>query len=231
MVADPVKSAGCKINTNVVLERKDMARYVGPQCRLCRREGEKLFLKGFRCETAKCAITKRKYPPGQFSWGRGKLSKYGIQFREKQKVKRFYGVLERQFRNCFRKAEKQKGNTGDNLLVMLERRLDNVVHLLTFAHSRKSARQLVLHGNVTVNDKKVDIASFLVKVGDVIRPKNSERSRKFVHDNAEVLKSRKIPSWLEFRQDALEGVVTQLPNRDDISVSVQEQLIIELCSK
>ena len=130
-----------------------------------------------------------------------------------------------------KKAEKQKGNTGDNLLVMLERRLDNVVHLLTFAHSRKSARQLILHGNVTVNDKKVDIASFLVKVGDVIRPKNSERSRKLVQDNAEALKSRKIPSWLEFRQDALEGAVTQLPNRDDISVSVQEQLIIELCSK
>ncbi|MBM4054056.1 MAG: 30S ribosomal protein S4 [Planctomycetes bacterium] len=208
-----------------------MARYVGPQCRLCRREGEKLFLKGIRCETAKCAITKRKYPPGQFSWGRGKLSKYGIQFREKQKMKRFYGILEKQFRNYFRKAEKQKGNTGDNLLIMLERRLDNVVHLLSFAHSRKSARQLILHGHITVNDKKVDIPSLLVRVGDVIKSKNREKSRKFIQDNVESLKSKKIPSWLEFRQDALEGVVKQLPTRDDISASVQEQLIIELCSK
>jgi small subunit ribosomal protein S4 len=208
-----------------------MARYIGPQCRLCRREGEKLFLKGMRCDTVKCAITKRKYPPGQFTWGRGKLSKYGLQFREKQKVKRFYGILERQFRNYFEKAERQKGNTGENLLNMLERRLDNVVYLLSFAPSRKSARQLIQHGHITVNNKKVDIASYLVKVGDVVKPKNSEISQNMVKANIELAKGRNIPAWMQFRADTLEGVVTQLPTREDISVPVQEQLIVELCSK
>lgn len=208
-----------------------MARYVGPQCRLCRREGEKLFLKGIRCDTVKCAITKRKYPPGQSTWGRGKLSKYGIQFREKQKTKRFYGVLERQFRNYFRKAERQKGNTGDNLLVMLERRLDNVLCLALFAASRKSARQLILHGNITVNNKKVDIGSYLVKVGDVIKPKNTETILNIVKANMESLKGRNIPVWMEFKAEIPEVVVTQLPVREDISVSVHEQLIVELCSK
>ncbi len=208
-----------------------MARYVGPQCRLCRREGEKLFLKGIRCDTVKCAITKRKYPPGQFAWGRGKLSKYGIQFREKQKTKRFYGVLERQFRNYFRKAERQKGNTGDNLLVMLERRLDNVLCLAFFAASRKSARQLILHGHITVNNKKVDIGSYLVKVGDVIKPKNTETTLNIVKANIESLKGRNIPAWMEFKAEIPEVVVTQLPAREDISVSVHEQLIVELCSK
>jgi len=208
-----------------------MARYVGPQCRLCRREGEKLFLKGIRCDTVKCAITKRKYPPGQFTWGRGKLSKFGIQFREKQKTKRFYGVLERQFRNYFRKAERQKGNTGDNLLVMLERRLDNVLCLALFAASRKSARQLILHGNVTVNNKKVDIGSYLVKVGDVIKPRNTETILNIVKANMESLKGRNIPAWMEFKAEIPEVVVTQIPTREDISVSVQEQLIVELCSK
>ena len=208
-----------------------MARYVGPQCRLCRREGEKLFLKGIRCDTVKCAITKRKYPPGQFAWGRGKLSKYGIQFREKQKTKRFYGVLERQFRNYFRKAERQKGNTGDNLLVMLERRLDNVLCLAFFAASRKSARQLILHGHITVNNKKVDIASYLVKVGDVIKPKNTETTLNIVKANIESLKGRNIPAWMEFKAEIPEVVVTQLPARENISVSVHEQLIVELCSK
>lgn len=208
-----------------------MARYIGPQCRLCRREGEKLFLKGMRCDTVKCAITKRKYPPGQFTWGRGKLSKYGIQFREKQKVKRFYGILERQFQNYFGRAERQKGNTGENLLNMLERRLDNVVYLLSFAASRKSARQLILHGHITVNNKKVDIASYLVKVGDVIKPKNSEVSQNIVKANIELVKGRNLPAWIQFKADTLEGMVTQLPTREDISVPVQEQLIVELCSK
>ncbi|KAA0242066.1 MAG: 30S ribosomal protein S4 [Candidatus Brocadia sp. AMX2] len=208
-----------------------MARYIGPQCRLCRREGEKLFLKGMRCDTVKCAITKRKYPPGQFTWGRGKLSKYGIQFREKQKVKRFYGILERQFRNYFRRAERQKGNTGENFLNMLERRLDNVVYLLFFAASRKSARQLILHGHIMVNNKKVDIASYLVKVGDVIKPRNNEVSQNIVKANIELVKGRNLPAWVQFKADALEGVVTQLPTREDISVPVQEQLVVELCSK
>lgn len=208
-----------------------MARYIGPQCRLCRREGEKLLLKGIRCDTVKCAITKRKYPPGQFTWGRGKLSKYGIQFREKQKTKRFYGILERQFRNYYRKAEKQKGNTGENLLTMLERRLDNVVYLLSLATSRKNARQIILHGHITVNNKKVDIASYLVKVGDVIKPRNNETSLNIVKANLELIQGRNIPAWIDFRPEIPEGVVTQLPTREDISAHVQEQLIVELCSK
>ncbi|MBE7446312.1 MAG: 30S ribosomal protein S4 [Planctomycetia bacterium] len=208
-----------------------MARYVGPQCRLCRREGEKLFLKGIRCDTVKCAIVKRKHPPGQFTWGRGKLSKYGIQFREKQKVKRFYGILDRQFKNYFKKAERQKGNTGENLLAMLERRLDNVVHLLCFAPSRKNARQLILHGHILVNEKKVDIGSYLVKAGDIVKPKNKEISQNIVKANIELVKGRNIPAWIQVRADTLEGVVTQLPVREDISVSAQEQLIVELCSK
>lgn len=208
-----------------------MARYVGPQCRLCRREGEKLFLKGIRCDTVKCAITKRKYPPGQFTWGRGKLSKYGIQFREKQKLKRFYGILDRQFQNYFKKAERQKGNTGENLLAMLERRLDNVVYLLSFAPSRKSARQLILHGHILVNDKKVDIGSYLVKTGDIVRPKSKEITQNIVKANIELVKGRNIPAWIKSRADTLEGVVTQLPAREDISASAQEQLIVELCSK
>lgn len=208
-----------------------MARYVGPQCRLCRREGEKLFLKGIRCDTVKCAITKRKYPPGQFTWGRGKLSKYGIQFREKQKLKRFYGILDRQFQNYFKKAERQKGNTGENLLAMLERRLDNVVYLLSFAPSRKSARQLILHGHILVNDKKVDIGSYLVKMGDIVRPKSKEITQNIVKANIELVKGRNIPAWIQSRADTLEGVVTQLPAREDISASAQEQLIVELCSK
>ncbi|MEK6558509.1 MAG: 30S ribosomal protein S4 [Planctomycetota bacterium] len=208
-----------------------MARYIGPQCRLCRREGEKLFLKGIRCDTVKCAVTKRKYPPGQFTWGRGKLSKYGIQFREKQKTKRFYGMLERQFQNYIQKAERQKGNTGESLLIMLERRLDNVLYLLSYAPSRKAARQLIRHGHVTVNDKKVNIPSYLVRVGDVIKPKNCETSLNIIKANIELLKGRNIPAWIESRADVPEGVVTQLPTREDVSIPVQEQLIIELCSK
>lgn len=208
-----------------------MARYVGPQCRLCRREGEKLFLKGIRCDTAKCAITKRKYPPGQFTWGRGKLSKYGVQFREKQKVKRFYGILEEQFKNYYEKAEKQKGNTGENLFVMFERRLDNVLYLLSFAASRKNARQIIRQGHITVNDKRVDIPSSLVRVGDVIKPKNVEASINLVKANIELVKGRSVPAWIEYKADIPEGVVTQLPTREDISVSAQEQLIVELCSK
>jgi len=208
-----------------------MARYLGPQCRLCRREGEKLFLKGIRCETPKCAITKRKYPPGQFAWGRGKLSKYGVQFREKQKTKRFYGILERQFQNYYLKAERQKGHTGENLLIMLERRLDNVVQLISFASSRKNARQLIRHGHITVNNKRVNIPSYLVKAGDVIRPNTSDASQNIVKSNIELVKSRNTPAWIELKLDVPEGVVTQLPTREDISILVQEQLIVELYSK
>ncbi|MCF6158102.1 MAG: 30S ribosomal protein S4 [wastewater metagenome] len=208
-----------------------MARYADPKCRLCRREGEKLFLKGIRCETVKCGVTRRKYPPGKSSWSRGKLSKYGFQFREKQKLKRFYGILERQFRNYYEKAEKQKGNTGENLLNMLERRLDNVLYLISFAPSRANARQIIRHGHITVNDKKVDIPSYLVKAGDVVKPRNVESSLNIIKQNIELVRGRNIPAWIDFRGDEQGGVVTQLPNRDDVSVPIQEQLIVELCSK
>ncbi|MGQ3685036.1 MAG: 30S ribosomal protein S4 [Candidatus Loosdrechtia sp.] len=208
-----------------------MARYVGPQCRLCRREGEKLFLKGTRCDTVKCGITRRKFPPGRYTWSKGKLSKYGVQFREKQKVKRFYGILESQFRNYYRKAERQKGNTGENLLNMLEKRLDNVLYLIAFAASRSQARQIIRHGHITVNDKKVDIPSYLVRVGDVIKVKNNESSQNIIRSSIDQVKGRTLPGWIDFRGDTLEGIVAQHPTREDISVPVQEQLIIELCSK
>lgn len=234
MVVDQEKNAEYKHDSdrkNEVRERNNMARYVGPQCRLCRREGEKLFLKGIRCDTVKCGISKRKYPPGQSSWGKGKLSKYGVQFREKQKLRRFYGILERQFANYYRKAEKQKGNTGENLLTLLERRIDNALYLISFATSRANARQIIRHGHITVNGRKVDVPSYLLKVGDVIKPKNAELSQNIIKSNIELVKGRNIPAWIDFRNDTLEGVVTQLPMRDDISVPIQEQLIIELCSK
>ncbi len=231
MVVGQGKNVGYKWVFSEVLERNGMARYVGPQCRLCRREGEKLFLKGIRCDTVKCAVTKRKYPPGQFTWGRGKLSKYGTQFREKQKMKRFYGILESQFRNCFKKAERQKGNTGENMLAMLERRLDNVMYLLSFATSRQNARQCVRNGHITVNDKKVDIASYLVDVGDVIKAKSDETSQNVIKANFEMVKGRNVPAWIELKTDTMEGRVIQLPTREDISANVQEQLIVELCSK
>lgn len=231
MVVGQGKNVEYKWVFSEVLERNGMARYVGPQCRLCRREGEKLFLKGIRCDTVKCAVTKRKYPPGQFTWGRGKLSKYGTQFREKQKMKRFYGILEGQFRNYFKKAERQKGNTGENMLAMLERRLDNVLYLLSFATSRQNARQCVRNGHITVNDKKVDIASYLVDVGDVIKAKNDEASQNVIRANFEMVKGRNVPAWIELKTDTMEGRVIQLPTREDVSANVQEQLIVELCSK
>lgn len=208
-----------------------MARYIGPQCRLCRRQGEKLFLKGTRCETAKCSITKRKYPPGQHGWGRKKLTKYALQFREKQKLKRFYGVLEQQFKNYFRKADQKKINTGEYLLQMLERRLDNVVYLLLFASSRKHARQLVCHGHIAVNGKKVDIPSYLVKVGAVITPANKEDIINLIKTNVEGNKGRNIPSWLGSGTNGLEGHVVQLPTREDVSIHVQEQLVTDVCSR
>lgn len=208
-----------------------MARITGTQCKLCRREGEKLFLKGARCETAKCSLTRRKYVPGQHIRSRRKMSKYGIQFREKQKLKRFYGVLERQFRKYFSKAEKKKLNTGEYLLQLLERRLDNVVFLLTFAFSRSHARQLISHGHITVNGKRVDIASYSLKAGDIIKPANKEAVTNLIKGYVEGNKGRSIPSWLDFNKEGLEGRVLQLPTRDDISVNVQEQLVVEVCSR
>ena len=209
-----------------------MARHIDPKCRLCRREGVKLYLKGYRCETAKCSIAKRRgVPGGRMSKRVRKLSSYGIHFREKQKLKRFYGVFERQFRNYYYKAERKEGNTGENLLILLERRLDNVLYYFGYGHSRSHARQVINHGHITVNGRKVDIPSFLVKQGDVIKPVNKEDDINMIKMNVESNKDRKQPSWLDRGDDGLDARVLQLPNRDEVSIDIQEQLVIELCSK
>jgi small subunit ribosomal protein S4 len=209
-----------------------MARYVGPVCRLCRREGIKLFLKGERCYTEKCAIEKRNLPPGQHGKARkAKLVGYGLQLREKQKVKRIYGVLENQFRRYFEEASRIRGNTGVTLLQSLERRLDNVVYRLGLATSRAQARQLVRHGHFQVNGRKVDIPSFAVRAGDevIVRAK-SQKNAAIVHAMEEV-KGRGIPEWLLFDPAKVGGRVSSVPTRDQINLPVQEQLIVELYSK
>jgi small subunit ribosomal protein S4 len=208
-----------------------MARYTGPVCRLCRRDGLKLFLKGTRCDTPKCAIERRENPPGQQAQRRGKLTDYGQHLREKQKVKHYYGVLERQFRRYFQAALKGKGNTGDALMTLLERRLDNVVHRLGFGQSRAQARQMIRHGHITVNGRRVDIPSYQIRVGDVIRAKNQSKSLDLIR-GAMAENARDVPDFLS-RSDAQipEGIVGRLPAVDDISIPVQTQLIVELCSR
>ena len=206
-----------------------MARYTGPSCRLCRREGQKLFLKGERCYGSKCALEKRNYAPGQHGQNRKKQSEYGNQLREKQKAKRFYGVQETQFRNMFEKAANKQGKTGENLLIMLETRLDNVVFRLGFAASRKEARQLVTHGHFTINGKKADIPSMEVKAGDVIAVKSkSQQSPKFKE-----VKDMQItvPAWMDVDVNKLEGKILALPTRDQIDTPIAEHLIVELYSK
>ena len=209
-----------------------MARYIGPVCRLCRREGMKLFLKGERCYTEKCAIEKRNFAPGQHGKTRKqKLAGYGVQLREKQKVKRTYGVLESQFRRYFEAADRQKGVTGELLLQMLERRLDNVVYRLGFATSRAQARQLVRHGHFLVNGKKVDIPSFSVKIGDTIAVKpGSVENTTIVHAREEV-KGRGVAPWVDMDSSGLQARVSSIPTREQINLPVQEQLIVELYSK
>ncbi len=200
-------------------------------CRICRRENIKLYLKGERCYSDKCAVERRSYPPGQHGQGRAKFSGYGVQLREKQKVKRMYGLREKQFRNFFANAEKQKGITGTNLLVMLERRLDNMVYRLGFGNSRNEARQLVRHGHFQVNGHKVNIPSYLVEVGDVIELR--EKSRKIVRitESLEGVARRGVPAWLELEKDQFRGRVVALPSREDLTMPVKEQLIVELYSK
>ncbi len=209
-----------------------MGRYTGPSCRLCRREGEKLYLKGERCYSEKCALERKPYIPGQHGRGRrGKPSEYGAQLREKQKAKRIYGVLERQFRNYFEKAERQPGITGENLLVLLERRLDNVVYRLGFAGSRPEARQLITHGHFLLNGRKVNIPSILVKVGDVIQVRErSKESPKFKELQAQAA-YKTPPEWLEVDVDNLSGRVLALPRRDQIDSPIAEHLIVELYSR
>jgi small subunit ribosomal protein S4 len=206
-----------------------MARYTGPNCRLCRREGQKLFLKGERCYSGKCAIDKRNYAPGQHGQSRKKISEYGLQLREKQKAKRFYGMLETQFRNLFDKAAKRKGMTGENLLIMLETRLDNTIFRMGFASSRKEARQLVTHGHFTLNGKKVDIPSLEVKAGDVIKVKEkSQNSPKFKEIKDMAIS---VPAWITVDVEKLEGKVVAIPRREDIDTPIAEHLIVELYSK
>ena len=208
-----------------------MARYIESVCRLCRRENLKLFLKGERCYSDKCAFERRSYPPGQHGQGRVKFSSYGVQLREKQKVKRMYGLLEKQFRNFFAKAERQKGITGTNLLILLERRLDNMVYRLGFATSRSEARQLVRHNHFTVNGQKVNIASYLVKVGDVIELREKSRKIGKIGESLEGVARRGLPSWLELDKEHYRGRVVALPAREDLTMPIREQLIVELYSK
>jgi len=206
-----------------------MARYTGSSCRLCRREGQKLFLKGERCYSVKCALEKRNYPPGQHGQGRKKISEYGRQLREKQKAKRFYGLQETQFRNLFDKAAKRKGVTGENLLIMLEMRMDNVVFRLGFASSRKEARQLVTHGHFTVNGRKLDIPSAMLSPGDVVKVKEKSTSSPKFKEIKDMAIS--VPSWVAVEVEKLEGKVIAMPRREDIDTPVAEHLIVELYSK
>jgi small subunit ribosomal protein S4 len=209
-----------------------MARYTASSCRVCRREGTKLFLKGQRCYTEKCGFDKRSYAPGQHGKGqRIKLSNYGLQLREKQKVKKIYGILERQFRKYFQTASRSRGITGSKLLELLERRLDNVIFRACFASSRPGARQIVMHGHVLVNDRKVDIPSFSVKAGDIVVIKPKEKTVKRIKDYVEKLKDRPYPTWIDVDKEGLRLKITRLPERSDMAADIKEQLIVELYSK
>jgi small subunit ribosomal protein S4 len=208
-----------------------VARYSDPVCRLCRREGMKLFLKGDRCFKDKCAIERRNYAPGQHGRRRSKVLGYGLQLREKQKVKRIYGLLERQFQLYFRRAVKKTGITGDHLLRQLELRLDNVVYSLGFASSRAQARQLVRHGHIEVNGKKINIPSFQAKKGDSIQVREKSRKNDQIRQAVETAAGRGVPSWLALNAEQFQGTVQDLPKREDIRLPIQEQLIVELYSK
>ena len=208
-----------------------MARYTDEQCRICRREGQKLFLKGSRCYSDKCSISRRNYAPGQHGQKRAKLSEYGTQLREKQKTKSYYGVGEKQFRGYFEMASNKKGITGENLLQILESRLDNVVYRLGFGASRAQARQLVNHGQFAVNGQRVDIPSYLVKAGDVITVRENKKENGAIKANIEANSARPVPAWLELNNETLSGKVVRLASREDVDIPVEEHLIVELYSK
>ena len=208
-----------------------MARYTGPVCRLCRREGTKLFLKGTRCFSEKCAIDRRSYPPGQHGQARPRISEYSAQLREKQKLKRIYGLLERQFRQYFFKAERKKGVTGENLLMLLESRLDNVVYRLGFASSRKQGRVLIRQNHFSVNGKSVNIPSFLVSVNDAVEVREGSRALLSVQSALEASGTRDIPAWLELDKAHFKGLVKARPSKEDIALPVNEQLVVELYSR
>jgi small subunit ribosomal protein S4 len=208
-----------------------LARYIESACRVCRRENLKLYLKGERCYSDKCAFERRSYPPGQHGQGRVKFSNYGIQLREKQKVKRMYGLVEKQFRNFFVKAERMKGITGINLLLLLERRLDNLVYRLGFANSRSEARQMVRHSHFLVQGKKVSIPSYLVKLGQVIELREKSRKIARISESLEGVARRGVPSWLELEKEQFRGRLVSLPSREELTMPIKEQLIVELYSK
>ncbi|MGD9331567.1 MAG: 30S ribosomal protein S4 [Desulfobacterales bacterium] len=209
-----------------------MARYTGSVCRLCRRENMKLFLKGDRCYSDKCAFDRRGYPPGQHGERRGrKISDYGIQLREKQKVKRLYGLTEKQFRIFFQRAHRLKGISGTNLLILLERRLDNSVYRMGFVNSRTQGRHFVRHNHFLVNGKKVNIPSFLIKPGDVVEVREKSRKIQSINDALDAVVRRGVPQWIELEKEAFKGVVKGLPVRDDLTMPIQEQLIVELYTK
>ncbi|MFC1833163.1 30S ribosomal protein S4 [Thermodesulfobacteriota bacterium] len=208
-----------------------MARYRGSVCRFCRRESQKLFLKGDRCHSDKCAIDRRNYPPGQHGQGRQKRTDYGTQLREKQKVRRIYGLLEKQFRNYVHRAEKKKGVTGENLLAMLESRLDNMVYRMGFASSRQEARQLINHGHFTVNGRKTDIASFITKPGDAVTVIEKSRKIKVIDESLKTVSRRGVPEWLEVDADNFTGAVKAYPTREQLPPTIKEQLIVEFYSK
>ena len=208
-----------------------MARYTGPACKLCRREGKKLYLKGERCTSGKCALERRNTAPGQHGAAKKKMGEYGLQLREKQTTRRYYGVLERQFKNYYEEAARKEGMTGENLLILLERRLDNTVFRMGLAESHREARQLVLHAHFTLNGKKVNIPSILVKPGDVIAVKESSRDSAKVKALAEALESKTAPKWLDVDKTNLQAKVVSFPAREDIDYDFNEQLIVELYSK
>lgn len=208
-----------------------MGRYTGPVCRLCRRDGVKLFLKGTRCDSPKCAVTRRESPPGMHQVRRRKFSDYGKQLREKQKLKRFYGLYERQFRHYFREAARAKGNTGQNLLVAIESRLDNVIYRGRLSTSRPQGRQLITHGHIYVNGRKVDRPSYKVKQGDVIAPGPREASLNAAREHLEVTKSREVPTWLHVEENPPSIKMVAPPNRGEVSAPVEEQMIVEFASK
>lgn len=210
-----------------------MSRYIGPSCRLCRREGMKLMLKGTRCETAKCSIEKRErsMAPGMHGWRRGRSSGYGLRLREKQKVKRYYGLMEKQFMAYFYKAARRLGNTGEILLQLLERRLDNVIYKLNFAPSRKAARQLITHGHIYLNGRRVDVPDITIKIGDKISLKNSDKSRKIVRTQIENNPNFAVQGWLQLDPSKLVATVVGLPTRDDVQLAVEEHMVVEFCAK
>ena len=210
-----------------------MGRYLGSSCKHCRREGMKLMLKGIRCETAKCPVEKkqRNLAPGMHSWRRGRISEYGVRLREKQKVKRYYGLMEKQFMRYFHKAERMKGNTGELLLQLLERRLDNVVYKLNFAPSRKAAKQIVSHGHVYINGRKVNISDYTIKIGEKITVKGSDKSVKRIKEQLESNPNFTAQGWLQLDCEKPQATIVELPARDDVQIPIEEQLVVEFCSR